>query len=109
VRHGPAVHDHLVLRIAADTGAPTEHIEDTRPAMRVNRSPAAGQNPGLKHAHDVTFEQQRVVVGRGDECVKRLRPDVIVQSGCHVIKAILTVIFPINKILIVNSQEDSFV
>ena len=65
-----AVHGDAALCIAADAVAPTDDVEHSGPAVRVQRNGLAGLHDGIEHADDFVFEQDAVKAWCGEHCVQ---------------------------------------
>ncbi len=65
-----AIKENPAALVAPDEVTPALHIGKTTPTVGVQGDHIACRDGGLKHAHAVIFEKERVVLWGGDERVK---------------------------------------
>lgn len=73
------VHNRSSLAIAAHEVAPVEDVQDAWPAVGVKWNRFSRRNPCIQHADVFILKEQSMVLRRGYECVKFVRPDFLVR------------------------------
>jgi hypothetical protein len=68
------VHQNLAKMVTPNAIAPTLDEDHARPAMSVDGSRCSRRNARMQYTDLFVFKQERVVAGRGDHGVQRLRP-----------------------------------
>jgi len=76
-----SVENNIAGGVATDEVTPTRHEQDCGPAVGMQGHDLARQDAGLDEANSIVFEKQRVVVGRGDQGVERVRPGPRLVGG----------------------------
>jgi len=64
------IQQDLAFAVAANEMAKADGVVDGGPAMRVDWNGVADGNAGVEYAHSIIFENETMMLRRGDNCVK---------------------------------------
>lgn len=71
---GTAIEEQISFGVASEEIALLDHVDSAGPAMRMNGHERARRDARFNHAYAIIFEEQFVMIRRGNERVERIWP-----------------------------------